>query len=259
MNINNLLEERQCLEKQLESIEFEIGELPHQDFYCTRNGPYFKWYENANGASHYIPKKRRHYAENLAKSKYLHLLKKDILQKIKAIDSFLKHYNPERGLAQELLEDAAYAELLAPYVKTISQELLEWNDSPYESNPLYKENLVFRTKADTYVRSKSEAIIASTLFSRKIPFHYEELLVLGDSLFYPDFTLKHPTTGKLYYWEHFGMMDNPEYARKAFAKLQHYASNGIILGVNLIATFETKECPLDMTQVERMVACYFEV
>ena len=258
MNVNILLEERQCLEKQIESIDLEIEGLPQQSFYSTRNGRSFKWYERVDGDRRYIPKKRRHYAENLAKNKYLHLLKKDNLQRIKAIDSFLKHYNSESGLAQELLEDEAYAELLAPYVKTISQELLEWKDSPYETNPLYKEHLIFRTKADIYVRSKSEAIIASTLFSKKIPFHYEELLVLGDALFYPDFAVKHPTTGKLYYWEHFGKMDNPEYARKAFVKLQHYANNGIILGINLIATFETKECPLDMTQVERVVACYFE-
>lgn len=35
-------------------------------------------------------------------------------------------------------------------------------------------------------------------------FRYECLLKLGDSAYYPDFTIKHPKTGKTYYWEHFG-------------------------------------------------------
>ena len=254
-----MLEERRRLDEQVKSIDLEIEQLPQQNFYCTRNGKYYKWYESDGGKSRYIPKKKRRYAEMLAKKKYLLLLRSDILQEINAIDSYLKSQNSKQDLAQKLLEDEAYAELLGPYVQSMSDELLKWMNSSYESNPRFPENLIFRTKNDSYVRSKSEAIIASVLFSKKIPFHYEELLVLEDDSFYPDFTIKHPQTGKTIYWEHFGMMDKPEYARKTFSKLQIYASHGIILGINLIATFETKEKPLNILQVERVVDSYFEM
>jgi hypothetical protein len=252
-----MLDERRRLEKKIKSLDLEIDQLPEQNFYCTKNGKHFKWYESDNGKSRYIPKKQRKRAERLAKKKYLSLLRQDLILKMKAIDSFLKYQNSEGGLSQQLLEDSGYAELLRPYVETISAEHLEWASSSYQSNQLFPEALVFKTKANVCVRSKSEAIIASILFSRKVPFHYEELLVLGDDSYYPDFTIKHPFTGEIYYWEHFGMMDKPEYARRAFAKLQNYASHGIILGINLIATFETKENPLDLLQAERMVECYF--
>lgn len=187
------------------------------------------------------------------------LLRSDFLKELDAIDSFLKYQNSKQDLAQKLLEDDAYAELLANSINPMSKEILEWMNSSYETNPRFPEKLVFRTKSDIYVRSKSEAIIASALFAQKIPFHYEELLVLGDDSFYPDFTIKHPITGKIIYWEHFGMMEKPEYARKTFAKLQNYTTHGIILGINLIATFETMEHPLDILQVERVIESYLEI
>ena len=257
LNEHKMLEERQRLVEKIKSIDLEIEQLPRQNFYCTRNEKYFKWYESDGGISRYIPKKNRRYAELLAKKKYLSLLRNDILQEIEAIDSFLKYQNSKQDLAQKLLEDEAYAELLTSYVCPVSEELLNWMDSPYESNPRFPEKLVYRTKSDSYVRSKSEAIIASALFSKNIPYHYEELLVLGEDSFYPDFTIKHPITGKILYWEHFGMMEKSEYARKTFSKLQNYASYGIVLGINLIATFETIEQPLDILQVERMIESYF--
>ena len=55
------------------------------------------------------------------------------------------------------------------------------------------------------------------------------------------------------YLEHFGMMDNPEYAHKAIQKLETYAQNGIYIGKNLLVTFETLRSPLDMKMVEGML------
>lgn len=55
------------------------------------------------------------------------------------------------------------------------------------------------------------------------------------------------------YMEHFGMMDNPEYAQKAIQKIETYERNGIYIGKNLLVTFETLHNPLDMKVVERML------
>lgn len=95
------------------------------------------------------------------------------------------------------------------------------------------------------------------LYVNKIPFRYECALQLGDTIIYPDFTIKHPVTEKLYYWEHFGMMDNPKYAKNAGEKIQLYISRGMIPSINLITTYETLDNPLSYHEVEKIVSDYF--
>ena len=56
-----------------------------------------------------------------------------------------------------------------------------------------------------------ETIIDKLLFDAGIPFRYEDKLVLGDNTIYPDFTVRHPRTAEYYYWEHFGLLDEPKY------------------------------------------------
>ena len=60
------------------------------------------------------------------------------------------------------------------------------------------------------MRSKSEAMIAMSLYVQKIPYRYECELKLGSITLFPDFTIRHPETGEIFYWEHFGMMDKPD-------------------------------------------------
>ena len=46
------------------------------------------------------------------------------------------------------------------------------------------------------------------------------------------------------------MMDNPEYCDKALIRIQELAKNEIVLGKNLIATFESSSVPLDIKCLE---------
>lgn len=121
--------------------------------------------------------------------------------------------------------------------------------SAFEQNPQNKENLIHKASSGNWVRSKSEAIIDMVLYTNHIPFRYECKLQLGRVTLYPDFTIRHPRTGKLYYWEHFGMMDDETYLKKTCSKIQTYARNGIYPSINLIATFETKEQPWIVTKL----------
>ena len=76
-------------------------------------------------------------------------------------------------------------------------------------------------------------------------------------IFYPDFTILHPKTYEIYYWEHFGMVDIPNYSRNAFNKLNIYTSNGIIPTINLITTFETTKKHLTGDVIEQIINFYF--
>ena len=86
---------------------------------------------------------------------------------------------------------------------------------------------------------------------------YECALPLGESVVYPDFTIRHPITGKTYYWEHFGMVDNPVYAKKAISKMELYMSHQIYPDIQLITTYETKEFPLVPETIEFNIKRFF--
>ena len=129
--------------------------------------------------------------------------------------------------------------------------------SPFEHNEKNPEQLIHKTISGNFVRSKSEAFIAMLLHINRIPFRYECALQLGETTIFPDFTIRHPETGQIYYWEHFGLMDNPAYCKNAFSKLQLYVSGGIIPTIHLITTYETLENPLSSELVENIVQQYF--
>ena len=130
-------------------------------------------------------------------------------------------------------------------------------NSSYIHYKEFPKDLIHETLPNVFVRSKSEAIIYMSLLKHSIPFHYEEILSFGNSEFYPDFTIRHPKTGKYFYWEHFGKIDSKRYQRRTFSKLEDYASCGIYPTINLITTYETADHPLTFDKVERVIEEYF--
>ena len=253
-----MLIEYKRLESQIKSLQEELSDYPEGKLICTHNNTYYKWYLKDGEKQTYIPKKERKLAEKLAAKKYLSLLLKDLLHEQKAIEFYLKHHNADVGQAEHLLSDMSeYNELLSPFFTPISQELSSWTKSTYEKNDKYPEQLIHKSISGNLVRSKSEAIIDAFLYLNKIPFRYECSLHLGDTLLFPDFTIRHPQTGDLFYWEHFGLVDNPIYCKNMHSKLQLYTLHGIFPSAQLITTYETKEHPLSSELVEKLVEYFF--
>lgn len=94
-------------------------------------------------------------------------------------------------------------------------------------------------------------------FTHHIPFHYECALTLGGSTYCPDFTILHPVTGELVYWEHFGLMDDLSYRQSAAYKVQRYIEHGIFPSDRLITTYESNATPFTPQIVEKVIAQYF--
>lgn len=248
--------EKQRLEEQIKLIESQLLQLPDGKLICKRNRRRYKWYCNKDGKQIYIPKKDRKFAECLAAKKYLLRLREDLLHEKNAIEFYIRHH--KEGNADKMLTQMPeYQELLKPYFKVSSKILEEWQNSPYDQSMKYPEQLKHKTASGNIVRSKSEVLIDMALYKYRIPFRYECALAIGDEIFYPDFTILHPVTGKLYYWEHFGKMDNQKYASNAIAKLRFYSEHGIALGDQLIITYETLERPLSLEVVENTIKEYF--
>ena len=251
--------ERQRLQRRIDVIRQELKGLPEGKLICSQNGNRVKWYKSDGHTKTYIPKKHRAFAEQLAKKKYLTLALEDLLQEQRALDFYLSHHSKHTGKTEYLLtEIQGYRELLAPYFLTSTQKVSEWMNASYEQNPKYPEHLIHKTASGIYVRSKSESMIALQLYTEKIPFRYECGLQLGETTIYPDFTILHPKTGEIFYWEHFGMMDEPNYYNKVFPKLQLYTSYGIVPSVNLLTTYETRNHPLSSEVIEKMIEHHFQ-
>ena len=242
------------LKEKIQSLRNQLRRFPEKNLYCTKNGTRFKWYQSDGHTSSYLPKSQRPLAEELAQKKYLSLQLEDLLEEQKALELYLNYYLAHvRHADQSLWEHNAYRELLLPHLQPLSKELAEWAASPFERNRLHPEQLNQKTISGIYVRSKSEALISTILSKYQIPFRYECALRLKSVILYPDFTIRHPDTGNIYYWEHFGLMDVAEYSQNAFQKLSLYASCGIIPSIQLITTYETKANPLNIETVDKLV------
>lgn len=242
---------------QIQSIEHQLKDFPDGNLVCTHNGKYYKWYQSTGHSCTYIPKKDKAFANKLALKKYLISQLKDLQQEKIAIEHYLKRHS-NSSYVQKILNHPEFQTLLTPYFTPISKKLSEWMNEPFEQNQKHPEHLIHKSSSGHLLRSKSEAIIDMLLYMHKVPFRYECALHLGESTIFPDFTIKHPNTGDTYYWEHFGLMDNPQYSQNTFSKLQIYSSNGIIPSINLITTFENKEHPLDVETISKIIEHYFE-
>ena len=253
-----MLDKRKQIEKRLQNIEQHIRKLPKGKLICSRTGKYFKWECSDGKKKTYIPKKERLFAEKLAAKKYLVALWNDLNHEKYAIELYLRRHSNYKPEVDQLLSGSPEVErLLSPYFSPLSRELDEWMKSQYETNPQNPEYLTHKVSANEFVRSKSEAMIAKVLKQNKIPYRYEAKLEVGNVSMYPDFTIRHPKTGETYYWEHFGLLDKPEYVRKMHYKLQTFTSHNIMPGINLITTYENQETPLTFEMIEMMVKYYF--
>lgn len=245
------------IETQINTLKNKIQNLPAGKLICSKNQNRYKWYQSDGHSKTYIPKSNRKLAEDLATKKYLSLSLEDLENEKRAIQFYLNHHAPT-GKAEKLLtESSEYQNLLSPYFSPLNQELSDWMNSPYEHNISHSENLKHNSISGNILRSKAESMIDMLLFIHKIPFRYECPLQLNEKIIYPDFTIRHPKTGEYYYWEHFGMMDDPTYSKSTYLKLQLYNSCGIIPSIQLITTYETSEHPLSAEQIEKIIEYYF--
>ncbi|MGN0350719.1 MAG: ATPase [Roseburia sp.] len=253
-----MLKERQHLDEQIQSLQAQLKDFPDGDLLCAKNGVYTKWYLSNGANPIYLSKRNRKTAEILATKKYKSLLLQELLQERDAIDQYLNAHNKNESKSTSLLADSSgYKELLTSYFHSFSTELQQWCTAPYEYNTNHPEHLIHNSISGHKVRSKSESLIANLLYTNKIPYRYECALHFENYTLFPDFTIRHPKTLKTFYWEHFGMMDQPSYCEHTYNKLKLYSSHGIIPSIHLITTYETSNHPLDSEKIQQIIQEYF--
>lgn len=175
-----------------------------------------------------------------------------LAKKIKACEQFLKndvYYDPV-SIEQELNDCYSGLLDLGVFLKG-DRTAEEWDKINIYKNPapFIEEHY---TSNGEKCRSKSEALLGTRMEERGEVYWYDTALRLADgSVIYPDFKIYQPNRRRLVVLEHFGMMDNPGYSVKAIRRLEKYSQSGFYLGLNLFYTFETRDNPLTMKDIDR--------
>ena len=90
-----------------------------------------------------------------------------------------------------------------------------------------EQGLIHRTSRNELVRSKAELAIAEKLHAMRVPYVYEQPLLLAGRTRYPDFTMGEDEAGRTYYWERLGLLVDPDYRRRWEGKRRAYLDAGI--------------------------------
>ncbi|MDD6193359.1 MAG: hypothetical protein PUB19_00470 [Lachnospiraceae bacterium] len=205
------------------------------------------------GKGTYLPKSQRSIAEEIAQRDYDRQVMKCANQWQRWAKRTIQTM-PQIQLADIYDKSQGRKPLITPYEISNNDYIAQWEAVPYQGKPFASDSPEIYTERGERVRSKSEKMIADKLYMLEIPYRYEYRVYLKNfGTIYPDFLLLNKFTREEVILEHFGMMDNPDYAEKAIRKMNQYARNGFVLGKNFLATFETTDTPMDLRVLEKMV------
>jgi hypothetical protein len=123
------------------------------------------------------------------------------------------------------------------------------------------DKLIHATRRSDLVSSKSEVFIADALFEQekagKLRYSFEKPLIANGQYRLPDFTIEKGED--VWYWEHCGMMDKPDYVARWQKKLAWYKEQGITVWSKanpqgrLIVTEETRLSPFTSPSADATV------
>ena len=194
-NIESRIEE---INKELEKIRKVEKKFPQGELQCFKNENRYKWKIKEENGLRYLPKTERNQAEILALKKYYECKKKELESEVAGWKAYLRKTDKIKISSEYLLNHPEYGRLLAKNFRPLNRELERWQEEAYEKSTKHPEDLLVQGTHGKMLRSKSEAIIDRMLFQNKIPFHYEEKLVLDGIVLYPDFVIRHPITGQYF-------------------------------------------------------------
>ena len=236
----------------------------------SQNGGHPEYYlvtERGSLRGKYLPHSQKTLTRQLAQKDYDARLIKLLQKEISALQNYMKQTSNGRAIP-ELYDSLCPARrsLITPAILTNEQYAARWQDVSWTGRPFAPDAPYICTAHGERVRSKSEVIIADTLFRYNIPYRYEFPITLkrinpddirrdfGSSItLYPDFLCLNTRTRTEFYWEHFGLMDDPAYSNNAAGKLRLYTENGILAGRNLIITMETQTEPPSIKALEKLI------
>lgn len=130
---------------------------------------------------------------------------------------------------------------------------VDWAGNYVQAKSLFDSDRTSLAGDKTLMRSRGEIIIAEKLRQYDIPFRYEAEFNIPDIPYVPDFMIKRPRDGKIFYWEHFGDVNDEDYMKRNEIKLEVYERYGIVPWDNLIITYDTIDGGVNTPLIEAMI------
>lgn len=264
--MSNILIEIQQRMEQLKQVINEkseaISKAPKGVLNLAKTESRVRYYYKENPSQTertYLKKENQHMIELLCQKDYdqkvLHTAQKELY-----LLEQLKEKYP-----MEICEDI-YAGLhvdrkkyVQPIIVPDEDFIKAWREMEYRGKGFREDAPEYYTDKGERVRSKSEILIANALNRNHIPYRYEcPLYLAGYGTIHPDFTVLNVRLRKEMYWEHLGMMDEPEYIEDALNRISLYEKNHYFPGDRLILTHETLRHPLNSKNIENMIFQYLQ-
>lgn len=263
MILKQLLKQRSELEAELDYLQSFIETSPNGKLISrAKSDGSFRYSvktdsETGNGQEVYISKKDRSLAESLALKQYAAERMKDAIAEKRSVDAQIRLLEKESHAEHFLKTHLGPANLIVPRLKDNDSFSEEWEKAPYTRSSLNPQDLKYPTVIpDLFVRSKAEADIVYAFVHHKVPFRYEEELVINQIKLHPDFTCLNKRTRQIFYLEHQGKWDDPAYVESVRWRENLYLQAGIYPWKQLLITTETLDQPFDIRWFHQIVEYY---
>lgn len=257
--MNYLQIEKERFESIRKSAEERLREAPEGTVYINKHGNGIQFYFR-NGPKdkkgRYLPVAEKEKALVLVQKKYDHQITEAAEKQIIALNRFMKNYDPDcLKKIYEAVSDVR-KDMIVP--AEIPDELYaqQWQNTPFQPKKIGEDVPEHYSNKGERVRSKSEVMIADALAQAGVPYRYECPFTLGTTIIHPDFTVLRKEDRKELFWEHLGRMDDAEYVITNLRRIRLYEQNGIMPGINLILTMETRQQPINLTVIKQMIRTY---
>lgn len=246
-------------EKLLGKINQELATAPQgyiRIAYKHKCPQYYLITDRKDRNGKYLNKSQSKLIEDILQRDYNIKLKVELENQLKHLKKIYASYAPDKitNIYDKIPKARRFQ--VEPKILSQMQYIEKWNNYHFIPKEIDELATFFVTARGEKVRSKSENIIADTLNHLKIPYRYEAPVRIGGITFHPDFTCLNTRTRQMFIWEHFGLLDNPEYANNTVKKLRVYRQNKYMPGINLITSAETKDNPINSKDAEQIARAY---
>ena len=256
-----LLKRREMLEKIIAEKEAALKlKGPEGHVRCVQRGNRAEYYwrkDTDNTTGTYLSTTSLGTAEFLAQRTYDKAILKYAKGELNRIISLLKHHQSHN--IDRIYEGycPARKNLVNPISMTDDEYIASFLSTEYAENTYRLEDKIHESKLGVKMRSKSEVLITNIFTYLGAPYLYEFPVYLGYyGTRFSDFLVLNVRLQKIFYCEHFGMMDNADYCAKSLEKIHAYEKSGYFPGSDLIIFHETSSKPLD-TQLVRSIAEHY--
>ena len=255
---------------ELETFKNKLDEkiVVPNDFYdkrlrISKTGNRVRYYvsDETDGKERYLKKGEQELAGRVAQAGYDKEFREALQDQLTRVDRLLNNYDENELVNIYVDYNPLRRDLVTPYILDSEAYAKKWQELPYPPYTHEDNSAEFVTEQGELVRSKSEKIIADHYLRRGIPYRYEFPVTLTDRkrqiVIHPDFTVLNKRTRQVFYHEHFGRLDDPDYCdRNVISRIDLYMQNGYFPGSELLFTFESWKKQFDTRSLDKLIDRY---